>query len=276
MPTIRTILGEDIFTQLVPVEPGKEIPVPYKPTAPTTTPVPIPRTPEIIEPARYPMPSTPVKYVPGLVPAQRVITPTEPIISTPTKPAEGTVPATYPMPDMSIPTPPKTPVPTTYEPPPVYRVPPPIFIPPKLPSLPILGRGSISRHGLASTYVKRFINIPELVVYLPTWEGIKPPRIDSRLWRKFGTLSEGVELLGEEEFEETPFGRKAVRPIVARAKLAAGAKEVSKSYKPGITEPEEFYSPIKKKERISKVTGKKQTTFEYVNPNDIGAVKWVG
>jgi len=274
LPTTKTILGEDIVTKFViPSEPAKQVPVPLRPTTPITIPIISPSPIDMPVKEWMPMPSTPYKYTPELEPTYKVITPTEPIIRIMPEPATYTIPVSVPALIKTTLVPPKT---IAYEPPPVRKRPPPIIVPPLLPNLPILGGGSISRHGLHSTYVKRMFNIPELVVYLPTWEGLKSPSIDSKLWRKFGTLDEGVELLGEEEFEETPFGRKAVRPVVARAKIAVGAKRTAPSLKAGITPAEEYYIPITKKETKGKITGKRQTVYSRVAPNDIGITEWVG
>jgi len=60
---------------------------------------------------------------------------------------------------------------------------------------------------------------------------------------------------------------------VARGKIAAGAQRVT----PGLTSIEKFSKvPLKRKETRSKVSGKKQTAYEYILPNDIGVIGWVG
>lgn len=234
---------------------------------PIETPAPTVVSPTVV-PAVSPISTAVAITGEQIVPTAQVVPTTIPVQTPVTQP----VPITSPIPYMPALEPtavtPRLPEPD-YEKPPVYKVPPPL--PLKLPEVSLMfGRG-IQKHGIASTYVKYSQIIPELVVYLPTWEGLKPPRLDSKLWRKFGTLRESVELLGEEEFEETPFGRKAVRPIVARAKLAAGAKAKGINYQPGITPAEEVYAPI-----VKKVSGKKQTAYDYLPQNDIGISKWVG
>lgn len=155
-------------------------------------------------------------------------------------PAPTPVPAPVPTPTLWTPPPMLPP-----EPPPAWKItPPPPIVVPLIPSIAIRGLGKVQKHGLHSTYVKYSQVIPEMYIALPTWVGLKPPKLGARLWRKFGTMKEPVELLGEEEFEETQFGRKAVRTVVARASIAAGAK---------LTTPEQFGQPaIKKKTSIRK------------------------
>ncbi len=221
-----------------------------------------------------PIPEPAIAAVTGTIPKfEEVIISREAIESTPTITPEVT-PSPTP-----IPTPTKLWIPTeitppevTYEPPPVWKIPPPI--PPKLPSLNIVSSGSISKHGSNSTYIRRFYEIPEMYVALPVWESLKPKKIDKRLWRKFGGLSQGVEVLGtEDEFEITPFGKKSVRTISARVKIASGAQKAT----PGLTTVEEFNdsnTPLKKKQVYSKSKGKNVEVYE-VTPNDIGLNKYV-
>jgi hypothetical protein len=271
MPRQITVEGQREFTMPSPMQPKQPV---TQFTEPTTT-----QMPSVVE-------------IAGIEPAKLVFTAPDlsNLVSTGIKettittPVEATQPVTAPAPSIYVPVPQTTYTPPAYEVPPpitkislpITKIPPPI-VPPPLPGLSIYGGGGITRHGLASTYVKRFINIPELVVYLPTWEGLRPHRMDKRLWRKLGTLDEGVEFLGDEEFEMTPFGRKAVRTVVARGRLAGGAKSMGASAQPGITSVEEFNAPLKKKQVISKSKGKKVTSYEFdIQPNDIGAIKWVG
>lgn len=249
----------------------REVPI----EVPTTT------ITEISKPTIEPVPTTVGIPTPQKIPTEAPIT--TPVVTEMPEPTEYIIPEPVPTP---IVVPEDTPYIPPYEPyypvieypPPVEEKPPIEKIPkvplPTIPGLSLLDSGRISRHGLASSYVSYSQVIPEIVVYLPTWEGLKPPKIASKLWHKFGGLQDGIELLGDEEFEETPFGRKTVRPVVARAKLAAGARRVSGSYKPEIVPIEE--SPIKLKEKKSKKTGKKQSSFEYVSKNDIGLTNWVG
>ena len=140
----------------------------------------------------------------------------------------------------------------------------PPIIPPIVPPLTLLpglglgGGGGVSRHGLASTYVKQFWNIPTMYIALPTWQKLKPPKMDSKLWRKLGTMTQPVEFLGEEsdELEDTPFGKKYVREIVAKGRIASGARFTGASYKSGITSPEEFNAPVLKQKTSAKKTSK--------------------
>lgn len=234
IPTVR------IETQEI----QQPIEVPIVTPASVQAPAPI----EIIGPIVTPTITPVIKPVVGTTPSITPVSITDP----------APVPVTNPIPYLPIITPPKTPVPilttpTIDEPPPVTKIPPPppILSTPKLPA-PYSSTG-YRKHGLHSTYVKYSQFIPELVVYLPTWEGLKPPSIGRNLWRKFGTLPEPVELLGEEEFEMTPFGRKTVREVTARVKLASGAQQTGLDYQP----------TIKRKTSIRK--SKKNTRLPYTS-----------
>ncbi len=261
---------------------------------PATIPVEKVTPPEVIAPIIKPIPATTSEPTPSVMPtlvqtstptsiAMPIPTPTPAVVAV-TSPSSIPTPSPTPAPSpapTSVPTPvtPKINIPDLWIPPPVpyvppEKVPPPILIPPKFKFPSISIGGGVSRHGLHSVYVKYTQNIPRLVVYLPEWEGLKPASIGKKTWRKLGGIPTGVELLSpeSEEFEETPFGRKRVRTVVARASMKAGAREKPAA---GLTSAEEFYQP-RKKVAVRKETGKKYTAYETVPREDIGEMKWVG
>ncbi len=128
-----------------------------------------------------------------------------------------------------------------YTPPTEQDYVPPVAKIPK-PPIPVVGGASLggsgggfSKHGLHSSYVYTPFEIPEMYVALPEVKWLKPDKLSLKMFKKFLRQPEGIELLGEEEdFESTPFGRKSVRTVVAKARMKSGAKETGVSYQPSI------------------------------------------
>jgi len=70
---------------------------------------------------------------------------------------------------------------------------------------------------------------------MPTWKGIKSSTTPGNIIGN-GKFAE----MPESEFEETPFGKKAIRVVVSGSKITSGAKRLGASYKSSII-PEETY-----------------------------------
>jgi len=219
-----------------------------------------------------------VSIAPAVVPAQKVgVVPAEAVapssVSAPT-PAPSSV-STPVVTKLWVPTPVPPPVP--YEPP-VWKISPPIIVPPLLPKFPGLfgGRGAV-RHGLKSVYVSYTQPIPGMYIALPTFRTLKPPSLGKKTWDKLIREPQGLEFLSEESEEPvaTPWGKKYVRTVAARAKLKAGAA-VKGAGTLGITSAEDFFAPqLKRKTAIKKSTGKAYNAYE-ISGDDVGVQKWVG
>jgi hypothetical protein len=188
------------------------------------------------------------------------------VIVNPVTPSILTVPITVPSVNITI----NTPDPTIIEPPPVRKIPPIIPLFQDLPG--ISGGGGYAKHGLHSVYTYTPFEIPEMYVALPDIIGLKPDALSTKLFGKLLRSPQGVDLLGEENFEDTPFGRKSIRTVVAKARLKGGATEGNPSSISRMTSVEDFNAPVlKKKVGISKSTGKKQTYYEVASsPKSLG------
>jgi hypothetical protein len=137
-------------------------------------------------------------------------------------------------------------------------------------------QGTIEKHGSASTYVRRPANVPVRKLTVDEFMAEKPSGIDSRLWRRFGTMQGGIERLGEEREEITPYGKKKVRPI--KDILGISNEGISR-----LTSSEQFQKDgLSKRQRIDKRLAKKLGQMRQFDedvapePNDIGWLRWVG
>lgn len=113
--------------------------------------------------------------------------------------------------------------------------PPPPLLPPPTPDLsPLQTSRRFEKHGTASSYFLRPIQIPEMYVALPEGLAMKPSKLGTDLWEKTLKHPEGVELAedlyqdlpGQDEYVITPYGKKKVKVITKRLKMKAGAEKV--------------------------------------------------
>lgn len=127
-------------------------------------------------------------------------------------------------------------------------IPPIVPIVPNVPNIGLSGGGGgYSKHGLHSTYTYTPFEIPEMYVALPGVESLKPDTISTKMFGRLVRQPKEISVLGEENFEDTPFGRKAVRTVVGKISMKSGAKSSGDSYSPSIKKSGNSYKVEKVK-----------------------------